>query len=80
MGPVGEHNANLRAMLECSTDGPCCGSIQSGKLTPSMFPDDLSASMPLERCVRILPHQNDSGGFFVAVLQKVGPLADKKDW
>jgi hypothetical protein len=29
---------------------------------------------PLERCVRLLPHCSDSGGFFVALLRKVRPL------
>ena len=41
------------------------------KLTRSMFPDADSDSMPLERCMRILPHHSDTGGFFIAVLEKV---------
>ncbi len=48
------------------------------KLDRSMFPDAVSAAMPLERCMRFLPHHQDTGGFFVAVLVKtaalVGPL------
>lgn len=28
---------------------------------------------PLHRCVRLLPHLNDTGGFFIAVLRKVRP-------
>ena len=27
-------------------------------------------SLPLERCVRVLPHDNDTGGFFVALLRR----------
>ncbi|CAN7991843.1 unnamed protein product, partial [Ixodes hexagonus] len=39
-----------------------------------MFPPspDVAAQLKLERCVRILPHQQDTGGFFVAVLKKTG--------
>ncbi|KAL3683712.1 hypothetical protein R1sor_001734 [Riccia sorocarpa] len=32
------------------------------------------ASLPLERCMRILPHDANSGGFFIAVFQKVAPF------
>ncbi|CAD7699206.1 unnamed protein product [Ostreobium quekettii] len=41
---------------------------------PTMFPDALSDAMPLERCLRLLPFDGDTGGFFVAVLKKVAPL------
>jgi hypothetical protein len=47
---------------------------QGYKLDPTMFPSDEKAALPLERCMRILPHHQDTGGFFVAVLQKVAPL------
>ena len=29
--------------------------------------------LPLERSLRILPHDQDTGGFFIAVFQKVAP-------
>jgi 16S rRNA C967 or C1407 C5-methylase (RsmB/RsmF family) len=35
---------------------------------------------PLERCLRILPHLQDSGGFFVALLRKVAPLQPQGSW
>ncbi|XP_024545501.1 tRNA (cytosine(34)-C(5))-methyltransferase [Selaginella moellendorffii] len=31
------------------------------------------SELPLERCMRILPHDQDTGGFFIAAFQKVGP-------
>ena len=31
----------------------------------------------LERCIRCLPQDNDTGGFFVALLRKVGPVSAK---
>ncbi|KAG0476257.1 hypothetical protein HPP92_013098 [Vanilla planifolia] len=34
------------------------------------------SSFPLERCMRILPHDQNSGAFFIAVLQKVSSGVD----
>ncbi|XP_077213231.1 uncharacterized protein LOC143848230 [Tasmannia lanceolata] len=33
-----------------------------------------ASSFPLERCMRILPHDQNSGSFFIAVLHKLSPL------
>lgn len=30
--------------------------------------------LPLERCMRLMPHDQNTGAFFIAVLQKVSPL------
>ena len=32
------------------------------------------ATLPLERCLRILPHDQDTGGFFIAVFKKISTL------
>ena len=42
----------------------------------SHFPptEEEAAKMHLERSMRYLPHHNDTGGFFVAVLEKVGEI------
>lgn len=37
-------------------------------------PQDSAVSLALPKCVRILPHHNDTSGFFVAVLEKVGDM------
>lgn len=44
-----------------------------------MFPPspEVAAQLKLERCIRILPHQQDTGAFFVAVLKKT---ASKLPW
>ena len=54
------------------------------KITPSMFPpgcsigedDSAVEAMHLDRAMRFLPHDQDTGGFFVAVLEKVAECAD----
>ena len=60
------------ASVKQSTNSACIA-LQHGphKLTKSMFPDAASDALPLERCIRILPHHSDTGGFFVAVFEKV---------
>ena len=38
-----------------------------------MFPPPAAGpDLNLHRCLRFLPHLNDDGGFFVAILRKVG--------
>uniref|UniRef100_A0A8D8X5V2 tRNA (cytosine(34)-C(5))-methyltransferase n=1 Tax=Cacopsylla melanoneura TaxID=428564 RepID=A0A8D8X5V2_9HEMI len=47
------------------------------QVRPSMFPTG-DPSFHLERCLRLLPHQQDTGGFFIAVLEKVRPLPSEQ--
>ncbi|XP_042362227.1 RNA cytosine C(5)-methyltransferase NSUN2 [Plectropomus leopardus] len=47
------------------------------QIRPTMFPPkdpEKLANMHLERCMRILPHHQNTGGFFVAVLEKKAPM------
>lgn len=47
------------------------------KLSETMFPPTESAQaekIPLERCLRILSHQQDTGGFFIVVLEKLADI------
>lgn len=39
------------------------------RLAKEMFPSD-SSSIPFERCMRVYPHLQDTGAFFIAVLEK----------
>lgn len=39
-----------------------------GKLVKEMFPRN--GNLPLDRCMRIYPHLQNTGGFFIAVLEK----------
>jgi len=49
-------------------------------IRPHMFPpdDEVVKDLHLEKCVRILPHHQDTGGFFVALLQKNSKLPWEK--
>ncbi|CDJ26854.1 Nol1/NOP2/sun family methyltransferase, related, related [Eimeria mitis] len=44
------------------------------RIRPTMFPPLGADSMSLEKCVRVLPHHNNTGGFFVCCLRKVAEL------
>ncbi|VDK45024.1 unnamed protein product [Anisakis simplex] len=45
-------------------------------IVTSMFPptEHEKENFHLDRCLRVLPHLQNTGGFFVAVLRKTGPL------
>lgn len=51
-------------------------------LRSTMFPPSAEevAGLHLDRCVRLLPHSQDTGGFFVAVLRKTGPITPAVRW
>jgi tRNA (cytosine34-C5)-methyltransferase len=42
-------------------------------MRPYMFPPELEVAkeLNLQRCIRILPHHQNTGGFFIAVLRKL---------
>ena len=45
-----------------------------------MFPDDeFNKKNNLDFCLRMLPHHNNDGGFFAAMLKKVKPLPWEKE-
>lgn len=50
-----------------------------GRLVPSMFPDPNGTTLPLERCMRIYPHLQDTGGFFITVLEKKAEFKAKNE-
>ncbi|CAG9766447.1 unnamed protein product [Ceutorhynchus assimilis] len=49
-------------------------------IRPQMFPPKEAdkGKYHLNKCIRILPHQQNTGAFFVAVLKKVAPLTKKE--
>ncbi|KAL8273661.1 hypothetical protein Esti_002483 [Eimeria stiedai] len=44
------------------------------RIRPTMFPPQEANSMHLDKCIRVLPHHNNTGGFFVCCLRKVADL------
>ena len=51
----------------------------AGKVTEGMFPPVPEAEIPLHRCVRVYPHLQDTGGFFIAVLEKRTEIKTRND-
>jgi multisite-specific tRNA:(cytosine-C5)-methyltransferase len=48
-----------------------------GRLSNTMFPP--SKDIPLERCLRVYPHHQDTGGFFITVLEKKTEIKAKPE-
>jgi multisite-specific tRNA:(cytosine-C5)-methyltransferase len=49
----------------------------SPKITAGCFPPLAKSEderIPLERCIRVYPHQQDTGGFFIAVIEKLDDI------
>lgn len=57
-------NGNVEDALQSSEDAV----ISANEL------DEEVSSFPLERCMRIVPHDQNGGAFFIAVLHKHSPL------
>uniref|UniRef100_A0A7S2NS15 SAM-dependent MTase RsmB/NOP-type domain-containing protein n=1 Tax=Leptocylindrus danicus TaxID=163516 RepID=A0A7S2NS15_9STRA len=49
----------------------------NNRITPSMFPptEDEISKFHLDYCMRVHPHDNDTGGFFVAVFEKCANIS-----
>lgn len=48
------------------------------RIVPGMFPE-FGADLPLENCMRVYPHQQDTGGFFITVLEKKSEIKAKPE-
>ncbi|RAH68620.1 tRNA (cytosine-C5-)-methyltransferase [Aspergillus aculeatinus CBS 121060] len=48
-----------------------------GRIAEGMFPP--TEDLPLERCLRIYPHMQDTGGFFIVVLEKLSEIRAKPE-
>ena len=47
------------------------------KLSESMFPSN--TNLPLDRAIRVYPHQHDTGAFFIAILEKKAEIRAKSE-
>ncbi|CAH8344518.1 unnamed protein product [Eruca vesicaria subsp. sativa] len=59
-----------------STTGAGSNSGEMASIRCDESAEEEVCDLPLERCARIVPHDQNTGGFFIAVLHKVSPLPD----
>lgn len=52
---------------------------QGSVVKKSMFPPSEDENFHLERCIRIYPHLQNTGSFFIAVIRKVGEFVGNED-
>ncbi|KAL4895784.1 S-adenosyl-L-methionine-dependent methyltransferase [Aspergillus ambiguus] len=51
-----------------------------GRIAEGMFPPTGdNADLPLDRCMRVYPHLQDTGGFFITVLEKLSEIRAKPE-
>lgn len=52
---------------------------EGSKIVPGMFPPEAEENIPLENCWRVYPHQQNTGGFFIAALEKLSEVRAKPE-
>ncbi|KAF2721687.1 S-adenosyl-L-methionine-dependent methyltransferase [Polychaeton citri CBS 116435] len=52
---------------------------EGSKIVPGTFPPEKEEDIPLKNCVRVYPHHQDTGGFFIAVLEKQSEIKAKPE-
>ncbi|KAF7839926.1 tRNA (cytosine(34)-C(5))-methyltransferase-like [Senna tora] len=68
------HKADTGDDIDKGADGNSESSTQAVENSAMQeFTEEVS-DLPLERCMRIVPHDQNTGAFFIAVLQKVSPI------
>lgn len=67
------HNSELGGNHLDSSSGSSVDVFEP-TMDPVDEPDEEVCEFPIERCMRIVPHDQNSGAFFIAVLRKVAPL------
>jgi hypothetical protein len=50
----------------------------TNQIKPSFYPPKEDETIPLHLCMRLLPHRQNTGGFFVAVLRKTAEWSSTK--
>ena len=54
-------------------------SREDGRIVPGMFAPEVEEQIPLQHCIRVYPHQQDTGGFFIAALEKLSEIRAKPE-
>ncbi|CAH2076070.1 unnamed protein product [Thlaspi arvense] len=73
--PKSQRDGILKTMFPSgkSDKDSTCGENSNEEMASGESAEEV-CDLPLERCLRILPHDQNTGGFFIAVLHKVSPL------
>ncbi|XP_026391156.1 tRNA (cytosine(34)-C(5))-methyltransferase-like [Papaver somniferum] len=81
VGPPGnddemENVTNVAEKREsgCNVDSDHVNGKSENLVSPTDALEMEVSDLPLERCMRIVPHDQNTGAFFIAILQKVSPL------
>ncbi|XP_054822027.1 uncharacterized protein LOC129320546 isoform X2 [Prosopis cineraria] len=68
------HNVDMQNDINNGHNGDSEDGVQAMEnLMTNEFAEEVS-DFPLERCMRIVPHDQNTGAFFIAVLRKVSPM------
>ena len=71
MGKTGRTWSSWEEVSQAKEAG---GEEGTSKLIPGMFPPDPETDVQLDRCIRVYPHLQDTGGFFITVLEKLSEI------
>ncbi|KAK4417055.1 RNA cytosine-C(5)-methyltransferase NSUN2 [Sesamum alatum] len=70
-----DHETEPRQLCENADDNTENGiPVVDGSVAPTNSLEAEVSPLPLERCMRIVPHDQNSGAFFIAVLHKISSL------
>lgn len=74
MFPNGGSYRDIDCNSNCDANGHPEDGVQIEE-NPTMHGfTEIVSDFPLELCMRLVPHDQNSGAFFIAVLQKISPL------
>lgn len=68
------HNIEMKNDINISISENSEDGVQAAENSLVQEVTEEVSDFPLERCMRIVPHDQNTGAFFIAVLQKVSPL------
>jgi multisite-specific tRNA:(cytosine-C5)-methyltransferase len=75
-GQVYDTFEDVQKEIEETGPTPALEKLVEGMFTPSFPP---GSEIPFERCMRVYAHQQDTGGFFIAILEKQSEFKAKPE-
>lgn len=74
-GRVWDNYGDVEAEISANGSTPALEKMDAGMFPPA---GNNESPIPLERCMRVYAHQQDTGGFFIAILQKKSEIKAKQ--